>query len=145
MPHPIQRWHSLDARSRWRLMGSAAAVRLVHLLLALCGYARTKRLIEYCSRHPRPHNASPSEIADAKKMAILSVIAGRRGPFETSCLRRSLFLYGWLRRRGLRPRLQLGVPPSIAEGKRFEAHAWVELEGVRLLNSDAGYQPFAPS
>ena len=25
----------------------------------------------------------------------------------------------------------------------FSAHAWVELEGQRLLDADAGYRPFA--
>lgn len=116
----------------------------MHLLLAVLGYTRTRRLVERFSRHRRPRSASAEEIADARVMAGLAAIAGRRGLLETTCLRRSLFLYGWLRRRGLQPVLQLGMPASPRRGARFEAHAWVELEGCLLLESDAGFRAFNP-
>ncbi|MBN8491246.1 MAG: lasso peptide biosynthesis B2 protein, partial [Burkholderiales bacterium] len=66
--------------------------------------------------------------------------AGLHSLGEGACLRRALLLHGWLRRRGLQPVLQLGVPAE--GGAAFRAHAWVELEGAPLLASDAGYRPF---
>ena len=83
---------------------------------------------------------SEADIADAKALAELAAIAGRHGMVEATCLRRALLLYAWLRWRGLRPVLLLGV---MERGGPFQAHAWVELEGERLLPSDAGYRPFA--
>ena len=121
-------------------MGCATGLGLVHALLAILGYARTRRMVERCSRHPAPRTASADEIANAQDMARLAAIAGRHGMVEATCLRRSLLMYGWLRWRGLRPVLQLGVAPQA--GPVLQAHAWVELEGVRLLPGDDGFRPF---
>ena len=75
----------------------------------------------------------------AKALAELAAIAGQHGAVEATCLRRSLLLHGWLRWRGLRPTLHLGVTERAGP---FLAHAWVELEEQRLLASDEGYHPF---
>lgn len=96
-------------------------------------------MIEWLSRHPMPHSVSAAELADAQHLARLAAIAGRHGAVEASCLRQSLLVFGWLRRRGLQPVLQLGLRER--EGP-FQAHAWVELDGVRLLPVDAGHRPF---
>ena len=116
----------------------------IHASLAVLGYARTRRLVERASRHHQPRPATAAEIADAKALAELAAIAGQHGAVEATCLRRSLLLHGWLRWRGLRPTLLLGLPtnaPAPAAGD-FSAHAWVELEDQRLLASDEGYRPF---
>ena len=117
----------------------------MHVCLALFGYGRTRRMIERHTSHPSPRPATAAEIADAQALARLAASAGNNTLGEGTCLRRALLLHGWLRRRGLDPVLQFGLPadaPPPATG-RFSAHAWVELEGVPLLESDAGYRPFA--
>ncbi|RZA16741.1 MAG: lasso peptide biosynthesis B2 protein, partial [Proteobacteria bacterium] len=101
--------------------------------------ARTRRAVERLSRHRAPHAASSAELTEAKNLARLANIAGRRGPVEATCLRQSLLVFGWLRRSGLDPILQLGLRDQ--DGP-FQAHAWVELEGTRLLPVDAGHRPF---
>lgn len=58
---------------------------------------------------------------------------------ERGCLRRALVLGHLLRQRN--PTLHLGVRRT-AEGT-FGAHAWIEIEGVRL-EPDTGWAPFAP-
>ena len=116
----------------------------MHASLALLGYGRTRRLIERRSAHPSPHPATATEIADAQALARLAASAGHHGMGPATCLRRALLLHGWLRRRGLHPVLQFGLPadaPAPVAGA-FSAHAWVELEGQRLLDTDAGYRPF---
>ena len=139
MGRRLERWGALDWKERRRLLGCMLGLPLVQMSIALSGYTRTRQAIERWSRHPRPRTASSAEIADAKALAQLAAIAGRHGAVEATCLRRSLLLYGWLRRRGLEPALQIGVAER--EGP-FEAHAWVELEGTPLLASDADYRPF---
>ena len=140
MGHRLDRWNALDWPARRCLIACAAGLCGMHAALALFGYKHTRRMIERGSRHPQPRAASEADIADAKALAELAAIAGRHGMVEATCLRRALLLYAWLRWRGLRPVLLLGV---MERDGPFQAHAWVELEGERLLPSDAGYRPFA--
>ena len=140
----LQRWGKLSARERLHLVGCVVGLWGVHASLALLGYGRTRRLIERGCVHPSPHPASAAEIADAQVLARLAASAGRNAMGEATCLRRALMLHGWLRRKGLEPALHLGVPKDAAPGA-LRAHAWVELEGVPLLESDVGYRPFVPA
>lgn len=142
MGRRLDRWRELDGRDRLRLLGCMAILPAIHAGLAAFGYRQMRGLVERWSRHPEPRPATPGEVSEAKDMARLAAIAGHRGVVQTTCLRRSLLLYGWARRRGLQPVLQLGVPESPIPGARFEAHAWVELEGEPLLPGDAGHRPF---
>ena len=144
MGRRLQRWRALDARDRWRLTGCVVGLWLVHASLAVFGYGRTRRMIERGSLRTPTRAASAAEIADAQVLARLAASAGRNAMGEATCLRRALLLHGWLRRKGLEPALHLGVPKDAAPGA-LRAHAWVELEGVPLLESDAGYRPFGPS
>ena len=143
----LQRWGKLSARERLHLVGCVVGLWGVHASLALLGYGRTRRLIERGCVHPSPHPASAAEIADAQALARLAASAGANALGEATCLRRALLLHGWLRRRGLQPALLLGLPANAAAPAPgdFSAHAWVELEGVPLLESDVGYRPFVPA
>ena len=147
MGRRLQRWRALDGRDRWRLTGCVVGLWFMHASLAVFGYGRTRRMIERGSLRTPTRAASAAEIADAQVLARLAASAGRNAMGEATCLRRALLLHGWLRRRGLRPALLLGLPtnaPAPAPGD-FSAHAWVELDGVPLLESDAGYRPFVPA
>ena len=139
MGRRLDRWRALDGRDRRRLVGCAAGLAITHASLAIFGYARTRRIVERCSRHAQPRTATAEELADAQALARVAAIAGRHGMVEATCLRRSLLLYGWLRRRGLQPVLLLGVAERTGP---FQAHAWVEVEGTPLLDSDLGHRPF---
>lgn len=132
-------WSALSWQDRLRLIGCAAGLALVHAGLAAGGYVRTRRVIERLSRHATSRDANAAELAAAKHLARLAAIAGHHGAVEASCLRQSLLVFGWLRRRGLQPVLQLGLRDR---QEPFQAHAWIELGGVRLLPVDAGHRPF---
>lgn len=145
MGRRLQRWRALDRRDRTRLLGCVLGLWLVHASLALLGYGRSRALVERLSTRVPTHPASAAELADAQALARLAASAGHHGMGPATCLRRALLLHGWLRRRGLHPVLQFGLPadaPAPVAGA-FSAHAWVELEGQRLLDADAGYRPFA--
>ncbi|MFT3755226.1 MAG: lasso peptide biosynthesis B2 protein [Pseudoxanthomonas sp.] len=141
MGRVLQRWRELDAHDRLRLGGCVLGLWCVHAGLALFGYQRTRRMIERASTQTSTRAATTAELTDAQSLARLAASAGRNAMGEQTCLRRSLLLYGWLRRRGLQPALQFGVPRQQA-GTGFEAHAWIELDGIRLLPGDEGYLPF---
>ena len=145
MGRRLQRWHALSRADRGRLLACLAGLWTLHASLALAGYRRTRAGVERLSRHPRPRPASAADLDAARALARLAASAGHHGMGPATCLRRALLLHGWLRRRGLHPVLQFGLPadaPAPVAGV-FSAHAWVELEGQRLLDADAGYRPFA--
>ena len=133
-------WRALTWRERGLLVLCTIGLTMIHAALALLGYRRTRRAIEALSHRRSTRPASTEDLLAAQRLARLSAIAGRHGPAQATCLRQSLFLYGWLRRRGLQPALHLGV---IERDGPFQAHAWVELDGTRLLPGDTGHRPFA--
>jgi hypothetical protein len=111
----------------------------MHATLAVLGYTRTRRIVERLSQREQPRTTSAKDLEEAKALARLAAIAGRYGITESTCLRQSLLVFGWLRRRGLHPNLVLGL---LHHDGPFHPHAWVELEGTRLLTVDAGHRPF---
>jgi hypothetical protein len=67
--------------------------------------------------------------------------AARHLFFAPTCLEQSLVLAAMLRRRGLDAKLRIGARKQAG---RFEAHAWVELDGA-MLDPAAGAMPeFVP-
>ena len=140
MGRRLRAFSVLSWRDKRRLLTCTALLSLIHAALALAGYRRTRALIERLTRRRTFHPASASEIEDARALARLASIAGRHGPVEATCLRQALLLTAWLQRKGLQPTLQLGVPQQAHAG--FQAHAWVELDGARLLDSDVGFKSF---
>lgn len=86
-----------------------------------------------------PH--SPPDPRVAEPIARAVSIAARHGLVRANCLERSLVLWGLLRRAGLAATLQLGA--RRVDG-RFEAHAWVDLDGTVLNDADDVAGRFAP-
>lgn len=132
-------WRALDWGERWRLLACVLLLPPIHAALSLAGYRRTRRWIETLTCSRQPHPATQAELEAARTLARLAAIAGRRGVVDATCLRQSLLVHGWLRRRGLQPQLLLGMKP---EPGPLQAHAWVELEGRRLLPGDAAHRKF---
>ena len=132
-------WRTLSSGDKYRLLVCVLGLGATHVALAALGYARTRRLVDRLTRRQDTRPASETDLEQARSLARLAAIAGHHGLVDATCLRQSLLLYGWLRRRGLNPSLQLGVNQHKAP---FQAHAWVELEGKRLLKSDAGHDAF---
>ena len=129
-------WRRLNWGDRGRLLACMLALPMIHASLALLGYQRTRRGIEALTRFFDTHEASETEIADARQLAHLATIAGVQTHIDAACLRRSLLLLGWLRRRGLKPALHFGAKK---QDDQLLAHAWIELEGLRLREADADY------
>lgn len=107
---------------------------LTYLLAARVALAMfdLKRVVRTKPRQLRTDVARATEIA----RALTGV--GRRVP--STCLHRALALVWLLRASGLAAVLRIGVRPG--DGS-LAAHAWVEHEGVVLLDEDASrFVPF---
>lgn len=76
----------------------------------------------------------------AAEVARLVAAAARHGLYRASCLPVSLTL-GWLLyRQGIRTDLRLGVRKAAA---RLEAHAWIEHQGIPLIDTPEVHDRFA--
>jgi hypothetical protein len=133
------RWLELPRGERWLLLGLMAGLTVVSILLRVFGVVRTRRWLERFSRNAGARAIKSGDIQSAQRLAQLADIAGRRGAVTATCLRQSLLIYWLLRRRGLAPELKIGVRK---EQSTFDAHAWVELQGVALGQSDLAHSPF---
>lgn len=84
----------------------------------------------------RPAQSPRAATADAhgaERLARIVDMASRHVPFGGACLQRSLVLWWLLQRRGMPGVIRVGARRSDAG---FHAHAWVELEGRPLGDSD---------
>jgi len=115
---------------------------VVSVLLHLLKLRRTRRLLTYLiPKKPSYPTGLDQAMAYAQRIRKLAWKAGRHLPLDISCLRQSLLIWWFLRRRGLAAELRIGVNNQ----EKFLAHAWVELEG-QLVNESPGvterYRPF---
>ncbi len=77
----------------------------------------------------------------ARSLARMVRVAARRGPYRANCLPQSLVLWWLLKRQGITSHLRIGVRKGTPE---FEAHAWVELNGVALNEAANLHDRFKP-
>jgi hypothetical protein len=134
----LRGWWGLPGSERWTLLLILVWLPLISSSLRAVGYVRTRRWIEKLSSVKSPRAATDNDLQSSERLAQLAAIAGRRGAVTATCLRQSLLVYGWLRHRGFAPELMLGVRKQ--EGA-FDAHAWVELEGRALGQSEIVHAP----
>ena len=135
----LRGWLALPGAERCQFGVLLLGLPLMSLGLATWGYRRTLRMIEDWSPRAGQRVPSSHELDAAERLAQLGALAGRHGPHQATCLRQSLLTYLVLRRRGFSPSLRLGGRRQ--EG-RFDAHAWVELEGRALGQAELLHQAF---
>lgn len=123
MTAPRRRWRDLSSGDRRAALVMAVLVPLLHLSVRWLNFPRTHR---WLSRRIHPRNRPAADVVDRWVTATTRVQA--HSPYPGNCLSRSLALWWMLRRRGVEATLQLGV----ALAGPFAAHAWVEVEGLVL-------------
>jgi hypothetical protein len=120
---------------------AAACVLSVASSLALRrnGLERAERLSRRAERVPWPVSRSLSTSDIARCVAA----SGRRSMGANACLARALALRTLLRRRGVDAQVVIGARHEVG----FDAHAWVEVDGVSVSeppDSVAGFVSFGP-
>jgi Transglutaminase-like superfamily len=141
----MQRWRRfrrLSGFERGVVLEAAATLPFAWLAVRLLGFRICKsaferqRIIAGDSKVPK---ADALDIA--RRIAYLEAVTAANLFFHTSCLERSLALCRMLRRRGMNPGLRIGARK---EANRFEAHAWVELNGIVPDGGEAEHTHFVP-
>ena len=140
-----ERRRALSAAERVTLAQALVALPLVSASLRLAGFRRTERLLARLGGNGRRGAArraaeQRSAVQEAEMLAGLVETAGAYSPLPAACLPRALTLRWLLRRQGIDGTLVFGVQPA---GDLLHAHAWVEVEGVALGESDVAAR-FAP-
>lgn len=133
----LKRLGELSPRDLSDLAQALLLLPATGLGLRVLGFERTRSLISAFGE-PVFRGADPQR---ARAMAKMVALAARYGPYRTSCLRKALALRWMLARAGIPAELRLGVRRGA--GARVEAHAWVESEGVVLLDESDVDERFA--
>ena len=136
----LRGWRALSWSDRGYLLLMLFGLPLVAGMVRGLGYIKTRRWLERLAPVSHARVATPGDLAAAQRLAQLAAIAGRHVPVvNATCLRQSLLVYAWLRRRGLAPELKLGIR---RQDTVMDAHAWVELEGQALAPVEIIHLPF---
>jgi len=147
----MERWRGfrrLKPAERRIVLEAVAALSATWAGVRVLGFRRWNATIERFalekSAEADRRNASrvnPSIIDVASVTAMTLDLAARNMFFRTNCLERSLALQWLLRRRGIATNLRIGARK---ESALFEAHAWIELDGVVLNDPEEAHLHFAP-
>lgn len=134
----LQRWRGLPQADRHVALALVALLPAVAVGLRLFGLRRVCRFFSRWQGPKLPLEPLPLDRAAA--MGLLVNAVARRLPGHPACLSRSVTLWWLLLRRGTRADVRIGV--RNASGT-IRAHAWVELSGVVLNDSQDVGQRFA--
>jgi len=138
-----RRFWNLNAHSRRLVLEAAAVLAATWAGLRLMGYPRWRRVMKWLA----PGTTKCAGVGDSAVIGTAHAIArfeqsaARHLFLRTNCLEQSLALCWLLRRRGIAAALRIGARK---ESGRFEAHAWVELEGAVLNEAQEQHRHFAP-
>jgi hypothetical protein len=135
----MSKWRKLRELSwsqRCILVEAAAALLFVKVTLPFIAFRA--ELLDADTRRQPP---APERVSHALVIARLVNVAAAHAPFALTCLHRSVALWRLLRRRGTHAELRLGAHRP--DGT-FEAHAWVECNGVPLDDQSSGVSSYRP-
>ncbi len=108
--------------------------------LVVTSVERVRRTLNLMTGRLEPLRAGDASLSAMRTAALVSAAARRVKP-GPSCLQRSLVLAGLLEAQEIHPVVRFGVRRR--EGA-FEAHAWVECEGVPLADPDDVHREYSP-
>ena len=121
---------------------AAATLALTGLALRIVDFRRWQGLLARTAPNPpRLGDVSESLLDRCRRIARIQRSVAGRLPFQTNCLEQASVLWWLLRRRGIAAEMRIGARKEAA---RFEAHAWVEVGGVRFSEAGEGHPRFIP-
>ncbi len=125
----LRRLLALPPAERRLLITSVLLVVAARAGLRLLPYATVRQL---ATRLARPAKCPPR--LPAERIAWAVSAAGRRVPGGRNCLAQAIVAWVLLGRHGHDALIRLGVTHT--PGRRLEAHAWLEHDGVVLLGGE---------
>jgi len=131
----------LEKAERRIALEAAAGLMATWAGLRLFGFRRWKSVMERFSGDRKNEKVESVDLESAGRVARLEAGAARRLLPRTNCLEQSLVLWWLLKRRGIESNVRIG---GRKEAEKFEAHAWVELNGMAVDVSGETHLHFVP-
>lgn len=134
----------LSATERWLFIQAVVLLSANVLGLRLLGFRRWVSVLAWLApkRPVRPSSQEePAVMKRVEQVVRLVAAAARHGPWGGRCLEQSLTLWWLLRWLGITTSVHVGVRK---QGKRLEAHAWVEYLGRAINDRQDVDQRFRP-
>ena len=134
----LQRFRALDREARSIFVRAMLVLPVVAQSLRWRGFAATQ---ESLRRRKSPAKKSSDPSNQDLELTVRMVKAAVSHSFgHPSCLEESLTLWWLLARRGITSDVRIGVRKQAEE---FEAHAWVERDGIALNEPTAKHEHYA--
>ena len=128
----LRRFNALEPRARGLFLRATALLPVISLGLRLRGFRVTQMGLQRYLPDMEIAAASPQSNERARSVAYTARAvksAAYRSIGKATCLEKSLALWWLLGRQGIPSSVRIGTRKV---GEKFEAHAWVEFEGVAL-------------
>ena len=135
----LRRFSALDSEARWLFLRAVVALPAISRSLRRRGFQATRTRLAKRLSSSAPTQPSP-DAARIETTVRMVRAAARYGIGRASCLEESLTLWWLLARQGILSDLRIGVRK---EHESFEAHAWVERDGVALNEPEARHTHYA--
>lgn len=133
------RWRALSYDEKKCLLWMLILLPMISAMLRVFGFHRSHGWLQRASQPKLFIDADTTTLQLAERLARLADIAGQRGLVKATCLRQAMLLQWLLRRRQLDANLKIGT--RLRDGE-FDAHAWVELQGIALGQTEINHQAF---
>ena len=130
--HSWKEFVKLTWRERWLLFQSFVFLAMIAAGLHLMNFQRLYSILVRFSTVPIGALGEDA-LQQASTTTRLVQAAASRMPFTITCLVRSTTLWWFLRRQGIASEIRIGVNQHDGE---FQAHAWIEFNGVVLNDRD---------
>jgi hypothetical protein len=136
----LRRFSALEPVARSLFLRAMLLLPLVSLSLRWRGFRATQGSLQGLLSIGSSEKGSDPLPERTALTAHLVNSADRHGLVPSSCLAKSLTLWWLLERQGIASHLRIGIRK---ENEKFEAHAWVERDGLALNEPDEYHRHYA--
>lgn len=136
----LRRFSELEPAARSLFLRAMFLLPVVSLSLHWRGFRATQRTLQGFLSMANSERAPVPVPERAPLTAHLVNSADRHGLIFSSCLAKSLTLWWLLEMQGIASDLRIGIRK---ENEKFEAHAWVERDGLALNEPDHHHRHYA--
>src|SRR5258708_24297439 len=138
MGERLRRFSALEGPAQELFLRALVLLPLVTLSLRWRGFRATQAALQRFLHNAGQESATGP--ADKNATAHMVNAADRHGLVHPSCLAKSLTLWWLLGRQGISSQLRIGIRK---ENEKFEAHAWVERDGIAPNELDEPHHHYA--
>jgi len=136
----LRRFSALERPARSLFLRATILLPLVALSLRWRGFRATQATLQRSLLNDNQEREAALVSKSAAMIAHMVNAADRHGLVHPSCLAKSLTLWWLLARQGISSHLRIGIRKK---EEKFEAHAWVERDGIALNEPDEHHYHYA--